>query len=147
VPHWEGGFTLIETVVVLAILAALMAIGLVSYSRYTHLADNAAVQLDLLTAVKVQALNHLEQGQFTTDAAALRSLEPNLEYSGDGLDGSLVVAIEAGHAHEAVCVFGLSSSGQWFGVQHSLASGDRFGFSAPSDCDAAAVADWQPAGW
>ena len=86
VPGWEGGFTLIETVVVLAIVAALMVIGLVSYSRYTHLADNAAVQLDLLTAVKVQALTHLEQGQFTTDAAALRSLEPNLEYSGDGLD-------------------------------------------------------------
>ena len=146
-PRWEDGFTLIETIVVLAIIAVLMVIGLVSYARYTHLADDAGVQLDLVTAVKVQALNHLEQGQFTTDAAALRALEPNLEYSADGLDGSLVVAIEAGHASEAVCVFGLSSSGQWFSVQHSLVSGDRFGVAAPSDCDAAAVADWQPAGW
>lgn len=146
-PRWDGGFTLVETVVVLAIVAVLMIIGLASYARYTGLADDAAVQLDLVTAVKVQALNHLEHAVFTTDAVALRDLEPNLEYSGDGLDGSLVVAIEAGHAEEAVCVFGLSSSGKWFSVQHSLATGDRFGFSAPADCDAATVADWQPAGW
>lgn len=146
-PSWEDGFTLIETVVVLAVVATLMVIGLVSYSRYTHLADDAAVQLDLVTAVKVQALHHLGQGQFTTDAVALRALEPNLEYSGDGLDGSLVVAIEAGHPDEAVCVFGLSSSGNWFSVQHSLVSGDRFGFAAPSDCEAGDVADWQPVGW
>ncbi len=143
----EQGFTLIETMVVLAIVAVLMTLGLVAFARYARLADDAAMQLDLLTAVKVQALHHLQAGEFTTDSAALRSLEPNLQYSVDGAGETVVVTIAAGRAEEAVCVFGHSGSGDWFSIHHSLDTGDRLGQSAPAECTAAAVADWVPADW
>lgn len=121
----DDGFTLIETMTVLGIVAVLMAIGLASFARYTHLADDSAIQLDLMTGVKVQTLHHLEHDVFTTDAAPLRALEPNLQYSVEGLDGTLVVTIGPGRDDEDVCLFGLSGSGSWFSVYHPVDAGDR----------------------
>ena len=132
---------------VLAIVAILMGIGLVSYARYTHLADDSAMQLDLVTGVKVQTLHHLENDSFTEDAVVLRSLEPNLSYSADGADGSLVIVVEPDHTAEYVCLFGHSGSGQWFSVFHSTVSADRFGRSIPIGCTPANAAAWSTEGW
>jgi prepilin-type N-terminal cleavage/methylation domain-containing protein len=143
----DDGFTLIETMVVVAIMAILMAIGMVSYARYTHLADDSAIQLDLVTATKVQSLYHLEFDTFTVDGVLLRDLEPNLRYSLDGVDGSLVVTIQPDHAADEVCLFGRSGSGTWFAVYHSLSTADRFGRSVPIGCTPANAASWSTEGW
>ena len=143
----DDGFTLIETMVVVAIMAILMAIGMVSYARYTHLADDSRIQLDLVTATKVQALYHLEFDTFTADGVVLRGLEPNLGYSLDGVDGTLVVTIQLDHAADEVCIFGQSGSGTWFAVYHSVYAADRFGRSAPIGCTPANAAGWSTEGW
>jgi prepilin-type N-terminal cleavage/methylation domain-containing protein len=143
----DDGFTLIETMTVLAIVAVLVGIGLVSFARYTHIADDSAIQLDLVTAVKVQVLNHLEQDTFTRDATALRALEPNLRYSVDGVNGTIVVTVEPDRGAEDVCLFGLSDSGAWFSVYHSVNAADRYGRSIPLQCTPVNAATWSTEGW
>ena len=80
----ERGFSLVELMVVLLVLAILMGVGIVSYARMTQIADDKGAQLDLLTAVKVEALQHLEAGAFSSDENVLLELEPTLRFSDDG---------------------------------------------------------------
>lgn len=143
----DDGYTMIELAVALAIVGVLMAFGVVSYGYMMQRAGDQAVQLDLLTAVKVQALHHLEHGTFTEDRAVLRGLEPNLRYSTDGAGGELVVVVEPGRADRDVCLFARSDSGTWFGVYHSLHAGDLFSRSAPVACVPIQVAGWSRATW
>ncbi len=70
----ERGFSLVELMVVLLVLAILIGVGLVSYVRMTQIADNKGAHLDLLTAVKDEALQHLEAGAFTSDENILFDL-------------------------------------------------------------------------
>lgn len=143
----EDGFTMVEIVVVLAIIGVLTTIGAASYTRMHHRAADTAAHLDLATAVKVQVLHHLESGVFTDDVAVLRALEPNLRYSAAGDDGALVVVVEPPLAASAVCIFVRSGSGTWFSIAHSTEEGDRFGTSDPQPCTPGVVAAWSTAGW
>lgn len=143
----DGGYTLIETVIVVSIIGILTAVGIISLRRMTGLAEDRAVQLDLVTAIKVQMLHHLESGEFTDDAVVLHGLEPNIQYSATGDDGTLVVLIQPGREAEDVCLFGRSANGGWFSVYHSVSVGDRFGTSAPVGCVPANVAGWGTAAW
>ena len=138
---------MIELAVALAIVGVLMSFGIVAYGRMTHLADDQAVQLDLITAVKVQALHHLEHGRFTADPMVLHDLEPNLRYSVDGADGSLVVVVDPGREAQDVCLFARSDSGMWLGVYHSVPAGDLFGRSSPVACVPIQVAGWSRGSW
>lgn len=143
----DDGFTMVEIVVVLAIIGILTTIGAASYTRMHHRAADTAAHLDLATAVKVQMLHHLEVGEFTEDAAVLRDLEPNLRYSATGDDGALVVVVEPPLATSDVCIFVRSDSGTWFAIAHSTDRGDRFGTSLPQPCTPGAVGAWSTVGW
>lgn len=143
----DSGFTLVELVVVVAIVAVLLTIGLVSYRGVQRQAEARGVHLDLITAVKVQALIHLETGSFNADAGTLTALEPNLQYSLDGANGTIVVASEAGREDLDVCVFAKTQDGTWFSMYHSSSASDRYGQSAPLQCIPANVAAWPTESW
>ncbi len=144
----EQGFSLVELMIVLLVLSVLMGIGLVSYSRMTRIADHTGTQLDLLTAVKVQALQHLETGEFTTDVHQLFDLEPNLRYSDAGEPpGTLVVSSESGRRDIDVCVFSKTTNGDWFAIYHSVDAGDSYSESAPVQCTEANTASWSKDPW
>lgn len=143
----DSGFTLVEMVVVVAIVAVLLTIGLVSYRGVQRQAEARGVQLDLVTAVKVQALLHLETGAFSSDAITLTALEPNLQYSLDGANGTIVVASEVGREDLDVCLFASTQDGAWFSMYHSSSAGDRYGQSAPLQCTPVNVAAWPTGSW
>ena len=144
----DGGFSLVELMVVLLILAVLIVIGLTSYGRMTQNAESTGAHLDLLTATKVQALQHLQKGEFTTDVDVLFDLEPNLRYSSDGEPaGTVVVRFEADRSEIDVCLFTQTSNGSWFSIRHSLEVGDSFGLSAPVACTEGNVGSWPTDPW
>jgi prepilin-type N-terminal cleavage/methylation domain-containing protein len=144
----DDGFTLTELVVALAVVAVLMSIGVVMYGRAVQLADDVDTQLDLVTASKVQALHHLEEGEFSTDHDVLRALEPNIGYSLDGHPlGTVVVAIEEGRENRDVCLFALSRSGTWHSLYHSTFAGNLYGTSEPVPCSPGNVASWSRDPW
>jgi prepilin-type N-terminal cleavage/methylation domain-containing protein len=144
----DDGFTLVELVVVVAVVGILMTIGLASYSAMTRIADDKGAQLDLLTATKVQALYHLEEGVFTDDQHVLFDLEPTLRYTSAGIPaGTVVVSIAPGRAALDVCLFAQTPQGDWFSMRHSATDGDRYGRSAPVTCTPDETATWSVESW
>ena len=144
----ERGFSLVELMVVLLVLAILMGVGIVSYARMTQIADNKGAYLDLLSAVKVEALRHLEIGAFTSDENVLFDLEPNLRFSDDGDPaGTIVVRLEDDRTEIDVCLFSQTTNGDWFSIFHSVASGDLYAESVPVACTPGNVASWSPESW
>ena len=139
---------MIELMVALAIVAVLMAVGVVLYGRMLHAADDTKTQHELVTASKVQALHHLETGLFSSDHDALTDLEPNVRYSLDGdPTGTIVVRTEPAREHRDVCLFAISRSGVWHSMYHSSFAGDLYGNSAPVECVPVNVADWSRQAW
>lgn len=144
----EGGFTLVELVVVVAVVGILMTVGLASYRAMTRTADDTGVQLDLLTATKVQALHHLQTGVFTDDPGVLFDLEPNLRYTDAGdPTGTIVVSIAPGRAALDVCVFARTPAGDWFSMRHSATDGDRYATSNPVACTPGITDSWSVDSW
>lgn len=144
----ERGFSLVELMTALAVVAILMVIGLASYAQTARIADDKSTQLDLLTAAKVQALAHLETGEFTSDVQELFDLEPILRYSSDGEPpGTLVVRTEDDRLDTDVCVFAQTNQGDWFAIYHSVLVGDLYGESAPVPCTPGDVASWSSDSW
>lgn len=147
-PDREGGFSLIELMLVLLIVAILMVVGMASYAGMTRIADNKGTQLDLLTAVKVQALQHLDAGEFTGDVGVLFDLEPTLRYTVDGdPPGTIVVRSEVGRLELDVCLFSQTEQGDWFAIYHSVSSGARYGESPPMACTSGNVGAWTAEAW
>ena len=144
----QHGFSLVELMVVLAVLAILMGVGIVSYARMTQIADDKGAQLDLLTAVKVEALQHLETGAFSSDENLLLELEPTLRFSDDGdPPGTVVVRLEDDRTEIDVCLFAQTRNGDWFAIYHSVSSGDLYAESAPLACTLGNVAAWSQDSW
>lgn len=144
----ERGFSLVELMVVLLVMAILMGVGVVSYARMTQIADNKGAQLDLLTAVKVEALQHLGTGAFTSDENILFDLEANLLFSDDGDPaGTIVIRLEDDRTELDVCLFSQTPNGDWFAIYHSVSSGDLYAEAAPLACTPGNVASWSPASW
>ncbi len=144
----ERGFSLVELMVVLLVLAILMGVGIVSYARMTQIAHDKGAQLDLLTAVKVEALRHLETGAYTSDEDVLFDLEPNLRFSDNGVPpGTIVVRLEDDRTEIDVCLFSQTTNGDWFAIYHSVSSGDLYAEAAPLACTPGNVASWSPESW
>lgn len=143
----DGGFSLVELTVVLLIVSVLVVIGVAGYARLVAVSDDKAAQFDVVTAVKVQALHQLQYGAFTDDAALLTPLEPTLEYSVDGVVGTVVVRLEAATSATDVCVFAQTPAGNWFAAHHSLETGNRFATSEPVACTSAVVTTWSSESW
>ena len=144
----DEGFTLVELVVVIAIVGILMTIGIASYRAMNRQAGDRSVQLDLVTAAKVQALHHLEHGFFSDDGGALRVHEPNLQYSAAGdPSGSIVVVIEDGRSAIDVCLFAVTPQGDWFAIRHSATDGDRYALSGPVACEPGTTDAWSASSW
>ena len=137
-----------ELMVVLLVLSILMGVGVVSYARMTQIADDKGVHLDLLTAVKVEALQHLETGEFTSDEGVLFDLEPTLRFSNDGdPPGTVVVRLEDARTEIDVCLFAQTRNGDWFAIYHSVSTGDLYAESAPLACTPGNVAAWSQESW
>jgi prepilin-type N-terminal cleavage/methylation domain-containing protein len=141
----ERGFTLIEVMVVVLILAVLFTLGIVSYRGFSARADDTNTRAMLTNAAKAEAATQANSldGAYV-DGAALGLIEPSYDTTG-ATDESIHVVlgdVEDGGdlilADGQVLLYARSQSGTWFGIR-LVAAGDEAGRHTCSGDDAASV--------
>jgi len=81
------GFTLIEAMIVVAIIAFLAAIAYPSYTSHIRKGKRAEAKAKLLTAAQRQERSYTDNGTYVADLAPLFGLAPtSVVYSGDNND-------------------------------------------------------------
>ncbi|MDP8957770.1 MAG: prepilin-type N-terminal cleavage/methylation domain-containing protein [Actinomycetota bacterium] len=116
----QRGFSLVELMVVVLIIAVLIAIAIPTFLGARQRAQDRAAQQMLVNGLKVEKIWKAENGWYTADSAVLESEEPALDWNGSG-DDAVHVAV-SGAAQ--VLLYARSTSGTWFGIR--LAGGRQF---------------------
>jgi len=90
--QWEKGFTLIEVMIVIAIIGILAAIAIPQFSAYRSRSFNATAQADLRNAATAQEAYYTDNGRYTGDTSLLVG-----NYISDGVDLQISSASENGY--------------------------------------------------
>lgn len=155
----EQGFTLIELMVVVLIIAVLVAIAVPSFLGFRNRAQDRAAQADLRNVLLAEKANWTDDAAFTTTEADLKSYEPGIEIVTTAV-GSITAAdpvavyLSDATSDDGVCLVKVSDSGNYFAIwENATASGGTFYLEAtaaptcPNDVDAAPGAGWNSGGW
>lgn len=102
----ERGFTLIELMIVIAIIGILAAIAIPQFSAYRTRSYNAGANADLRNAATAQEAYYVDESTYTSDVS-------NLEGSSYGLytTDKVTVAIEPGADTQSYSMSSFHSSG------------------------------------
>ncbi len=153
----EGGFTLIELMVVVLIIAILIAIAIPTFLGARQRAQNRAAQSSLRNALTAAKTIYTDTQDYTgVTVAKMTAAEPSLSFgatSGTDSTGQNNVSFKAVDASTFVAAV-LSASGDCFYIKDIVAgasTGTSYGKGGTCDGDAAAAfATYQPtpgAGW
>ena len=141
------GFTLIELMVVVMIIAVLIAIAIPSFLGFRKSAQDRSAQSDIRNVLLAEKAFWLEDGDYTETAGDITALEPNATVAAAPADG---VYIDLnGASSDIVCVVRAAESGNTFAVWESATAGTFYGATdlSAADCPAAAPAGYSQGGW
>jgi type IV pilus assembly protein PilA len=129
----DEGFTLIELMVVVLIIAVLVAIAIPSFLGFRNRAQDRASQADLRNVLLAEKANWIDNGSYTETEADLKEYEPTIlanttSPSDDGVFLDMSVAAN----DNVVCLQQASDSGNHFAVfeDTSATGGTFYGASA-----------------
>ncbi|MBS1195982.1 MAG: prepilin-type N-terminal cleavage/methylation protein [Actinobacteria bacterium] len=138
----EQGFTLIELMMVVAILGVLLAVAIPYFLGLRHAAQDRAAHTDLRNVLLAEKMIWLEAGAYTADLAVLAETRPGSLLNADP---ALGVFVDVNNADDQVaCLVRASGSGRLFSVWESAVSGTHFGDTDLSAADCPGVV---PAGF
>ena len=153
----DRGFTLIELMIVVLIVAILIAIAIPTFLGQRKSAEDSAAQSNLklaLTTEKAYAAGGANA--FTDDLAELRAIEPSLF----NVTGAVVptnsfdpVKVTVSGTDQAVCIVAQTNSGEFLAVWESRDAGTRFGrhtnnpFATCDDTGPPTAGTWSTSSW
>jgi type IV pilus assembly protein PilA len=141
------GFTLIELMVVVMIIAVLIAIAIPSFLGFRKSAQDRSAQSDIRNVLLSEKAYWLENGDYTQTAAHITALEPNADVVGGPAAGVFMDLNAA--SSDIVCLVRTAESGNTFAIWESSTAGTYYGATdiSGADCPAAAPAGYAQGGW
>jgi type IV pilus assembly protein PilA len=106
----ENGFTLIEILVVILILAVLMAIAVPSFLRSKKKGNDSQAHAALRSGLAAERTYYVDYQSYTTDQAKLRAIESNVVWDTTDSKVSGVMAVTAGVPADSVVVMASTST-------------------------------------
>jgi type IV pilus assembly protein PilA len=137
----DDGFSLIELMVVVLVIAILLAIGIPSFLGAKDRTNDRAVQSTVRNAFTAARVYYSGKLEYTADASAMTATEPSITWTNSQLDGNQLpntVYIETQNfpqANQTVVVVGRSKAGRCFylrDVMAGTATGTFYEASVPS---------------
>jgi len=129
----DAGFTLVEFIVVLLIMAILLAMAVPIFLGVKGSAQDRAIQSDLTNALSSAKTAYAASGSFATtpalEAQSLRSAEPNLIFDVANVEpgkGTNALSVDTSADGQQVLMVGYSASGGCWAVE------DNEGVTAPN---------------
>lgn len=147
----DRGFTLIELMLVVLIIAILIGIGVPAFLGYRKNANDRSIQSTIMNAAKLEAGMGADGNGFQADTAKLALAEPAFDFTG-AADESLHVVVEdvldTGDNGQ-VLIYSRSKSGTWFGVRLVQVGPDagRYTCEGPAEADVDGMTDCTGTDW
>jgi type IV pilus assembly protein PilA len=129
----EEGFTLIELMVVVLIIAILLAIAIPTFLGARSKAQDRAAQSNLRNALTAEKTYYVDNQAYTDNTSSnLTSIEPSLTYAGYGNPTPGTVAVNVSLTGDTVTLATKSGSGKCFYLQDSSVTATQY--EADSAC-------------
>ena len=143
----DDGFTLIELMVVVMIIAVLIAIAIPSFLGFRQSAQDRSAQSEVRSVLLAEKAFWLENGDYTQAAADITAFEPNATVAAAPADGVYIDLNAA--SSDVVCIVRTADSGNTFAVWESATAGTFYGATdlSAADCPAAAPVGYTQGGW
>jgi len=142
----DEGFTLIELMVVVMIIAVLIAIAIPSFLGFRKSAQDRSAQSELRSVLLAEKAFWLENGDYTETNGDITAFEPNANV-GDAIATSVVLQLNA-TSNDTVCMTRTAESGNTFAIWESSSLGTYYGTTDLSAaCPDAAPDGYEQGGW
>ncbi len=144
----DEGFTLIELMVVVMIIAVLIAIAIPSFLGFRKSAQDRSAQSEIRNVLLSEKAYWLDNGDYTETAADITAFEPNANIHATDPAVGVVIDLRDTDA-DVLCITRTSESGNSFSVWESASGGTYYGATnlTTADCPAAAPAGYAQGGW
>ena len=119
----DDGFTLIELMVVVLIIAILLAIAIPTFLGARERAQNRAAQSDIRNALAAEKVFYTDEEAYTTSDTEMDAIEPSLAWTTTSADADDAVylgvsdVVAANNDDAIVCIGRTSESGDSFSLQ------------------------------
>jgi len=117
----ERGFTIPELLVVLLIIGILAAIAVPSFLGAKRNGQDSQAQSALRSALSAERTYYVDFQEYTTDAVALRKIEPNIDWTTTDATASGVMVALSGTPPQVVVLVSTSKSGNQYCIMNIAA--------------------------
>jgi type IV pilus assembly protein PilA len=146
----EGGFTLIELMVVVLIIAILIAIAIPTFLGARQRAQNRAAQSSLRNALTAAKTIYTDsQTYVSATAAAMESVEPSLSYVATGTASTNQNEVSVNNSAAGVfAAAAMSASGTCYWIKEDVTAGTTYGSTTTAaNCTGTAAAAAAAPAW